>query len=369
MALTDETLAALRAKNQPTETTETKPTETEAAPEAQKVENTTEEVEQTEATTDEKVANPETETKETEEVEEVNWDEPETKVETTKEEDFSWVSDLELGEIKSRDEFKTAVKDLKSKLKTLEDKPLEGLPDDFKQMIEVAKTGDWKDYLASQIIDYTKLDPVEEFERDFIQRNHNNPKYFTEGKYDHQKLLEAVDALPDSIRELEGSRIIQAQTELAERQRVAIKAKAEAKRNEAEKSLAQSTRQLGELLPLETYGIKFEPRHSSEIYEGIVNSKLTKKHLGMSYDDLVRSGADMKAITRSITLAEKGEKMLAFKAKNSETKAKKDILKTTQNIQLNTSGTNPTPEDPENKVQTAADKVREYKMQTSRGLN
>ena len=366
MALTEEALQAIRAKN-PVQT-ETKPTTDQAVPEQVEVENTTEQVEQTEATTEQKVANVEpTKEVETEEVD-TTWDEPETKVETTQsQDDFSWVSDL-MGEVKTKDEFKTKISEYKSKLKEYEDKPLAGIPDEFKEVIEVAKTGDWKDYLASQIIDYTKLDPVEEFERDFINRNHNNPKYFTDGKYDHQKLIEAVDSLPEQIRELEGSRIVQAQAELAERQRVAIKAKAEAKRNEAEKSLAQSTRQLSELLPLETYGIKFEPRHSSEIYEGIVNSKLTKKHLGMSYDDIVRSGADMKAITRSITLAEKGEKMIAYKANKSKVEAKREILQSTQNIQLNTSGTNPTPEDPEKKAKTAVDLVKEWKTQSSRGL-
>src|SRR3546814_9881138 len=54
----------------------------------------------------------------------------------------------------------------------------------------------------------------------------------------------------------------------------------------ADKTLASATKSLGELLPLETYGIKFEPKHSSEIYNGIVTSKLTKKHLGLSYEDL-----------------------------------------------------------------------------------
>ena len=357
----------LAIRNQTMEATKPQESST-AAPETVQ-ENTTETVEQTEATTEQKVANdgPDKEV-ETENVEAPKgWDdEPETKVETTSE-DFSWVSDL-VGEVKTKDELKSKISEYKSKLKEFETQPLAGIPDEFKEIIDVAKTGDWKDYLASQLIDYDKLDPLDEFERDFINRAQNNPKYFTDGKYDHQKTLDAIDALPEPLRELEGSRIIGAEKQLAERQRVAIKAKAEAKLNEAEKSLAQSTNKLGEILPLETYGIKFEQRHSSEIYEGIVNSKLTKKHLGVSYDDLVRSGADMKAITRTITLAEKGEKMIAFKADNKATETKKEILKKVQNVQLNTSGTNPNPEDPGQKVKSPAELLREYITQSKKGL-
>lgn len=328
---------------------------------------------QTEATTDEKVAEateeveaPETEAPE--EVAEVGWDEPEAEVEApSSPDDFSWVSDL-IGEVKTKDEVKAKISEYKSKLKEYEENPIAGVPEEFSEVIKVAKTGDWKDYLASQIIDYTQLDPVEEFERDFIQRAQNNPKYFTDGKYDHQKVVDTIDSLPEATRELHGAQILQAKSELQERQRAAIKAKAEAKRTEAEKSLAQSTKSLAEILPLEQYGIKFDQKHSSEIYEGIVNSKLTKKHLGMSYDDLVRSGADMKAVTRSITLAEKGEKMISYKSKASETKAKKEVLKSTQNIQLNTAGTNPTPEDPEVKIKSPAEKLRELRASQQKGL-
>lgn len=370
MALTEEALMAIRQKSQPSqgETISTETTESESAiqPEA--------EVEQTEATTEQKVADVPNDGEQVEVKDEpvTGWDDDETKESVQSEIKIEeWVSDLGLGEIKTKDEIKTKVSELQSKLKQLEEKPLEGLNDELKDVIKVAQTGGWeeaKQMLASQLIDYSKLDPLAEFERDFINRNQNNPKYFTDGKYDHQKVLDAIDTLPEVTRELYGSNIIQAEADLAERQRAAIRAKTEARRTEAEKSLSQSTKSLSEILPLDTYGIKFEPRHSSEIYEGIVSSKLTKKHLGLSYDDLVRSGADMKAITRSITLAEKGEKMISYKAKNSEVKSKKEILQKTQNVQLNTTTTAPNPEDQEKKVVSTVDKMKELIQAQRRGL-
>lgn len=320
---------------------------------------------QTEASTEqnETKVEPEAETRV-----EASWDDtPETK-EPTAEIKLDWVSDLGLGEIKSADEVKTKVSELKAKLKEFEEKPLSGVPDDFKEMIEVAKTGDWKDYLASQLIDYSKLNPIEEFERDFFKRAEQNQKYYTDGKFDEQKVYAEIDTMPEAVRELYGSQLIQAEAQIAERQRAAIKAKAEAKRTEAEKSLAQSTKSLSEILPLDTYGIKFEQKHSSAIYDGVTSSKLTKKHLGGTFEDVVRAGFDMKTLTRTIALAEYGEKMISYKAKNSEVKAKKDILTQTQNIQLNPTTTSPNPEDPGQKVQTPKEKLEKYYSSIRRGL-
>lgn len=370
MALTEEALLAIRQKSQPQgETISPEPPVTESATQPEV------EAEQTEATTEQKVAEPndgeQIEVKD-EPVEIKGWDDDEAIVEPSSETKLDeWVSDLGLGEVKSKDEIKTKVSELKTKLKELEEKPLEGLNDELREVIKVAKTGGWeeaKQLLATQLIDYSKLDPLAEFERDFINRNQNNPKYFTDGKYDHQKVLDTIDSLPEVTRELYGSQIIQAEAELAERQRAAIKAKAEQRKTEAEKSLAQSTKSLGEILPLDTYGIKFEQKHSSSLYEGIASSKLTKKHLGGTFEDAIKSGFDMKSLVRTIALAEYGEKMISYKAKNSEVKAKKDVLQKTQNVQLNTTSTAPAPEDAEKKIKAAPELLRDFLTRSKKGL-
>jgi vancomycin resistance protein YoaR len=122
------------------------------------------------------------------------------------------------------------------------------------------------------------------------------------------------------------------------------------------------------MFPFEKYGLQFDHSISSNIYQGITNSKLTKKHLGVDYETLARSGADMNAIARSITLAEYGEKMLKDKVKNTATSVKKEILEKTQNAQIKNPGSVITPEDPEKKVQSTPDKVRQYFQSTSKGL-
>jgi hypothetical protein len=300
---------------------------------------------------------------------ETSWDDtPEVKAVTPQFDISSLVSDLEIGEIKSKDDLKTWVTQTKSKLKEYEEKPLAGLPDEFKEVIEVAKTGDWKDYLASQLIDYSKLDPIEEFENDYIRRAQANPKFFTDGKYDHAKVEQALDDMPEATRELYGQQMLQAKAHQQAQYRAGVEAKAKAREAEAESNLISATKNLQEILPLEKYAIKFEPKHSTEIYNGIANSSLTKKHLGASYHDLVRMGADMKAVVRTITLAEKGEKMIAYKAANSKTEVKKEILANTQNVQLNSSSSHLNPDNPETKVVTPVDKLKEHFTSQKKGL-
>lgn len=306
------------------------------------------------------------------EVAPAGWDDtPEEQVSTSSPQiDYSELgSALSFGEIKTKEEFITKASELKAKLKQLEEKPLEGISEEFREVVKVSQDGgDWKEYLASQLLDFSQMNPVEEFEYDFKARAARDPRFLTDGKPDPQKIQDALDTFPEAQRVYEGQRILEFKAAEQVRQRQAMKAKAEAKRQEAERTLATATSKLGELLPLETYGIKFEPKHSQEIYNGIVNSKLTKKHLGQTYEDLVRNGANMKAITRTITLAEKGEKMIAFKADKSKVEAKKEVLKSISNVQLNTSGTNISPEDPEKKVVSIPDKVREHLASQRKGL-
>lgn len=292
-----------------------------------------------------------------------SWDADEAKEEqpTKVEYDFSELgSALELGEVKTKEEFLTKASELKSKLKEYQEKPLTGIPDDFKEVIEVTKAGgSWKDYLASQIIDYTKVDPIQLFEDQFFQDAVKNPKFFTDGKYDPQKAEDAVDVIPEALREMYGKQIAQGKLQEQRQRQLEIKAKAEARLANAEKSLSTATKNLNELLPFENYGIKFEPKHSSEIYQGIANSKLTKELLGVSYEALVQSGADMKAVAKTIAAAKYAEKMIKFKSQTSKAEAKKEILDKTQNAQIRTPGSVVNPDAEDKKVKSPMEIYKE----------
>jgi hypothetical protein len=292
---------------------------------------------------------------ETVEVKSKPWDADETEatkeVETPKFDFSNLGSALGLKDVKGQDEVVAEFSKIKTKLKELEDSPLSGVPEEFREVVEVAKRSgeSWKDYLSESIIDYSKIDPQQLFEDDFYKRAINNPRFHTDGKFNEQLVQDALEAMPDSVRWYNGQQIQQALIHQQAARKQEIRARAEAKRENAEKSLSQATKSLQEILPVERYGIKFEPKHSSQIYEGISNSTLTKKHFGMSFDDLVRSGADMKAVTRTATLAEFGEKMLKFKSQASKVEAKKEILDKTQNAQIKTTGSIVTPQSSDDK--------------------
>jgi hypothetical protein len=278
-------------------------------------------------------------------------------------------SALEFPEIKTKEDLIAKATELKSKLKEYEEKPLAGIPDEFKEVLEVTKSGvDWKDYLSNQLIDYSKIDPIQLFEDEFFRDAARNPKYFTDGKFNAQLAEDALDALPEVYREQMGRSIQQGFIQSQKQRQQELRAKAEAKITQAEKSLTTATKNLNELLPFEDYGIKFEPKHSSEIYQGISSSKLTRKHLGVNYEDLVRSGADMKAISATIAKAEYAEKMLKFKSQAAKVEAKKEILDKIQNPQIKSTGTNVQPESETKKELTPAEKMALYIKSQKKGL-
>lgn len=272
-------------------------------------------------------------------------------------------------EIKEEKDLVEHVSKIKSELKALQEAPLSGVSDEFKEVIKVAQSGeDWRDYLAQQLVDYTKVDAIQLYEDEFYRDAVRNPRYQTDGKYDPVKADEAINAMPDALLESLGKQMQYGFIQNQRQRQAEIKAKAQARLDQADQALNSATKNLGEILPVEAYGIKFEPKHSTEIYSGITNSKLTKKHLGLSYEQLVNNGADLKSVVRSITLAEKGEKMIAFKSKNSKAEAKAEILQTTQNVQLKGQSSIVNPEDPEKKVISPKEKLEKWYASQNKGL-
>jgi len=270
-------------------------------------------------------------------------------------------SALDLGEIKDENELVTKVSELRNRNKQLEANPLEGVPEEFREVLKVTKSGeDWKRYLAESVVDYNKVDPIKLYEDQFFEQAVKLPKFRNQdGSVNQQAILDALDQIPEVSRAIEGSRLQQSLMANQQARKAQIVNQAQEKIANADKALSKAANSLNELLPFENYGIKFEPKHSSQIYEGVTSSKLTKKHLGISYEDLVRSGADMKQVARTIASAEYSESMIKFKAKNSQVQAKRELLEKVQNVQLNSAGTRVQPDsDEKQKVMTPAEKMK-----------
>jgi hypothetical protein len=303
----------------------------------------------------------------------MSWDADETEV-TTKVEspkfDLSKLgSALELGEIKDESEFVAKVSEMKTKLKSLEEAPLSGLDDEAKEVIKVMKSGgNWKEYLSNQIVDYTKVDPAQLFEDTFFDNAMKNPKYYTDGKFDEEKVKEALSTFSEPQKEDRGMQIAESLNSIQKQRKQQELRMAEEKLANAEKALGKASKSLQELLPVENYGIKFEPKHSSEIYKGIANSDLTRKYLGVNYETLVAQGANMNDIVATIAARHYLEKMIKFKAQNSKVEAKKEILEKTQNAQIKNTGSVVQPEDQEKKILTPAEKIAKHLSANKKGL-
>lgn len=320
---------------------------------------------------------PKAETTPTEKVEELvetDWDAERTEkpqeVPKSQEYDFHQIGNaIGWEDVKTKDQLIAKVSETLTKKKELEENQLSGIPDELKEVIEVTKSGaNWKDYLSDQLIDYSKVDPIQLYEDEFFRDAVKNPRYLTNGKYDEAKAEEAFGAVPEVLREQFGTDIALDKASKQRQRQLDQRAKAEARIAKAEQTLSSATRELQDLLPFDNYGIKFGSKHSSEIYSGIASSKLTKKHLGIDYESLVKSGADMRAVARTVAAAEYAEDMIKHKSKNSKNAAAIEILEKTQNAQIKTPGSHAAPEDPEQKVLTPAEKIAKHLASQRKGL-
>ena len=297
------------------------------------------------------------------EPEETPWDADNKTVEETpsKQFDFGKLGGaLGWGEVKDESDFLTKAQEHQTRFKELQEKPLSGIPEELREVIEIARTTPeaWKDYARNQTFDYSKVDPIalyaEEFNRDAVK----NPQYFDEnGKFSDELADQGWKEIPDTLKRMTGLQIQQSLVQQQKSRQVEIRAKAEARLANADNSLVAATQKLAEILPYESYGVKFEPKHASEIYKGITDSSLTKKHLGVSYETLVQQGVDMSRVARTITLAEKADKMVQYSSKTAEARAKKALLDKTQNAQIQRPGNPVAPSAPDKKVMSPADKI------------
>lgn len=293
--------------------------------------------------------------------EQVSWDATptETPAETTQSPfDFKkLVSDLEFGEITDEAGLKAKVSEMRTKLKQLEENPLSGVPEEFRDVLKVTKAGeDWRSHLAESVVDYTKADPLKLYEEQYLQHALKLQKFRNaDNTVNEDALWEEYDKIPEMQKVLEGTRIQQSLVANQQSKKASLLRQAEEKINKSNQDLASSAKNLNELLPFTNYGIKFEPKHSDHIYKGISNSTLTKKHLGVSYEDLVRSGADMKAVTKSIAAAEYSEQMLKYKSSNVAVQTKKELLNKIQNVNLNPTTTTVQPDEVEKKKLSPAE--------------
>lgn len=268
-------------------------------------------------------------------------------------------------EAKTEEDFVKAVNDRFTKLKNLEESSasFEGLPDELRSVIDIAKKGgDWMAYASSSSFNPDRLDPVEIFDMEFKRSEIQN--YTREdGSIDYDKMDEDLASIPTFSKRMQGNIVKQGLVNRHNQEKAMIAAKAAQVMEKFNNNLTDAANDLPKLLPKETFGISIEPKHSSYFYDGISNGSLIKKHLG-NLDISALSKTDAKKIIKTIALAELGDRISELRYKQGEVAGKKGLLKDTQNPVITAPTHLPAPSAPTDEVpKTTAQMLRDRNSQ------
>lgn len=265
-------------------------------------------------------------------------------------------SALKLEGVKSESDIVAKFNEIQTKLQTLETTKaatLEGVPDDLKEVLDLAKNGgDWKSYMGASSVNWNDYKPAEVFEHEFSKLpQFTNP----DGSFNETAYNDAVDAISEGQKLYEGNRIIQQKINEQQQFKQRQIQVAQQRKEEKDRELVKATMNLSEMLPFNKFGIKFDAKHSDYLFKGISTGQLLNKHFLNESGDY-----DMSKITKTIALAEYGEKMVKFQAEKSKTAAKKEILQQTQNIQLEPPTRSVVPDEGSEKFMSAPEKMKKY---------
>lgn len=266
-------------------------------------------------------------------------------------------------EVKDETELVQTVTERLAKVKQLETEKetiLQGVPENLKEAIEVAKKGgDWQT-LVGNAIDVSALDSIEVFEREYERRNASKYK-LADGTIDYEKLDAALDAIPNELKEFQGDAIKQQIAQVQQTKKLQIIQAAERQQMEFKSKLSEATKEISKVLPKESFGITFEPKHSEFLYSGIANQSLVKKHLGDVPAELM-ARLDPTKLVKAIALAEYGDKIAKFQYSQGQVAAKKELLSKVQNVSIPTGSLPAAPEQTEaEKPKTSVQKLKEHR--------
>lgn len=269
-------------------------------------------------------------------------------------------SALKLEGIKGESDLVAKFNELNTELAQYKEKAttFSQIPDDLKPVLEIAaKGGDWKTYVNP--VDYSKVDPVDAYEYELSKLpQFRNP----DGTFNKQSFDDAMDAIPETQKSLEGSRILR-QLSFEQNQRISQQQQTiQARKESQDRDLAEAAKQLPNLFPVEQYGIKFDQRHSETLYKGISDGSLLQKHFLRS-----DGSYDMKKVMSTIAKAEYAEKMLKHVSNKATVQTKKQILKETTNPQFTTTSTSAAPTQVDEKPLSPAEKFAKF-AQSQTGL-
>jgi len=239
------------------------------------------------------------------------------------------------------------------KIKALEasqEQSLDDIDPELKEVVQFAKNkGNWKQFLSTKVVNFNNADPVSLFNQS-VEQQFKKP----DGSIDFDAADAELAQIPDAVKRAQGNIMKQNLIAQQENRRAQILQEAERRQTDFNRNLAEAAKKLPEYLTKDKVGIQVEPKHADFLYEGIRNGKLVEKHLGKV--DI--SGIAPEKLIRTLAMAEWGERISKTQFDQGVVQGKKQLLKSTQNVQLNTPAIPPAPNvaDP-NKVETPAEKM------------
>jgi hypothetical protein len=230
--------------------------------------------------------------------------------------DFSELGkSIGLGEIKDKDELVT-------KIKSLETKALDGVPDNLKKALELAKQGgDYLSYLGVSQVDYSSVDPVELFKNDLFARiksmNPQATKQELEDRY-----TEALGAYAPIQQLVEGQKLQKSYTDYQKSEAIRIEQEARQRKATADAKVKESIDRLEEI-----NGFKLKPNHKAQMYDYITSGQLQK-------DLFSQDGYNYEALVDIAFQRKFGKKATEFLWNKAKTTTKKEIVKELTNPQI-----------------------------------
>lgn len=253
--------------------------------------------------------------------------------------------------IKTQDELVEYVNTLNTNVKELKDQSslLEGLPEDLRQAIQIAKDkGDYREYLGLTATDFSTVDPRDLFEAQLIDSGLFNN---TDGSLDEDRLSDYLDALPDQDVVVRGTQI---KNELVARQQTK---KQTLEREAAQRKVAETAALKETLDKTESInGFKLKPNHKKDLFEGIQSGKLFNE---LFYDKTGKY--DYKKVVENTFLLKNKEAIFNYLRTKSTNQGKKAIIDKLTNPDINTSSSRAEPK--EQKKATGIDLLLQETMQ------
>lgn len=249
------------------------------------------------------------------------WDEPVPQVavpSTTTIPDFDYLElgkSTGLGEIKTKDE-------LVSKVKELQTKALDGVPDNLKKAIELAKQGgDYLSYLKVSQVDYNAYDPVELFKTDLYNRVKTlNPQATKEEL--ETRFQDALGTYAPIQQLIEGQKIQKSYSDVQRQEALRLEQESLQRKSQADTRVKESIDKLDDV-----NGFKVKPHHKAAMYEYITSGQLQK-------DLFSESGYNYEALVEIAFQRKYGKKANEFLWNKAKTASKKEIVQELTNPQI-----------------------------------